>query len=79
MVKRLAVLATDPPNTVPRPVVALLRETTTIVELDSAVLKGVREGGKELIPVGSEPVVDSGDGREDESGVNGPVKLEAAE
>jgi len=68
MVKRPAVLATDPPSTLPRPVVAVAGS-------------GVVEGGgrEELIPVGNEPVVDNEDRREDESGGNDPVKLEAAE
>ena len=68
MVKISAVLATDPPITVPRPVVEVA---------GSEVVEG--GSGEELIPVGNEPVVDNEDWGEDESGGNDPVKLEAAE
>ena len=81
MVKRPTVLATDPPNMVPRPVVALLIHIVLplVVELDSVELKKVREKREGLIPAGNEPVVDNEDGREDESGGNNPAKLEVAE
>jgi len=81
MVKRLAVLATDPPNMMPRPVVTLLTHIVLplVVGLDSVESNEVREEREELIPVGNEPVVDNEDEREDESRGSDPVELKAAE